>query len=189
MLQSVLFPHLDRKDIEVCFDEQASSSDGGSVLLKACDHALGLTETLAASLDDPRQPGKITHTFPELLRQRVFGLALGYADCNDAARLKDDPMLKLLPGRGPRDGADLASQPTLSRFENQVTWRDLARMGEALARAVIERQRRRRKTARRITLDFDPTCDPTPGNQQLSLFNAFYDTYGYLPIVGCLSFD
>ena len=86
MLQSVLFPHLDRKDIEVCFDEQASSSDGGSVLLKACDHALGLTETLAASLEDPRQPSKITHTFPELLRQRVFGLALGYADCHDRPR-------------------------------------------------------------------------------------------------------
>ena len=121
MRQSVLYPHLDCKDIEVCFDEQASGSDCGSVLLKACDHALGLTETLAASLDDPRQPGKITHTFPELLRQRVFGLALGYADCHDAARLKDDPMLKLLPGRDPRDGADLALQPTLSRFENQVT--------------------------------------------------------------------
>ena len=100
-----------------------------------------------------------------MLRQRVFGLALGYADCHDAARLKDDPMLKLLPGRDPRDGADLASQPTLSRFENQVTWRDLARTGEALARAVIERQKRQRKTARRITPDFDPTGDPTHGNQ------------------------
>ena len=61
MLQSVLFPPLEHKDIEVRFDEQASSSDGGSVLLKACNHALGLTETVAASLQDPRQPGKITH--------------------------------------------------------------------------------------------------------------------------------
>ena len=88
-----------------------------------------------------------------------------HADCDDAARLKDGPMLKLLPGRDPRDGADLASQPMLSRFENQVTWRDLARLGEALARAMIERQQRQRKTARLITLDFDPTCDPTHGNQ------------------------
>ena len=126
MLHSVLLPHLDRKDTEVCFDEQASSSDGGSVLLKACDPALGLTETLAASLDAPRQPGKITHTFPELLRQRVFGLALGYADCHDAARLKDDPMRKLLPGRDPRDGLTWRANPRCRGLRTRSlggTWR------------------------------------------------------------------
>jgi Transposase DDE domain group 1 len=88
-----------------------SSSDGGAVLLKAVDGGLGLTDRLAACLDDPRAPGKVLHETIDLIRQRVFGLCCGYADCNDAARLAHDPNHKLVLGRDPVDGIGLASQP------------------------------------------------------------------------------
>ena len=141
--QSVLFPALIDKRLVAQFDQPHGSSDGGAVLLKACDERLGLTKRLSGCLADDREPGKIRHTLEELIRQRVFAIACGYADCNDAARLAEDPIQKLLVGRDPIAGEALASQPTLSRFENTVGPKALYRMGEALAEAVIERQRRR----------------------------------------------
>jgi Transposase DDE domain group 1 len=84
------------KPIVAAFDAEHASSDGGAILLKGIDTQLGLTKGLAACLDDPRQPGKVQHQTLELLRQRVFGLACGYADCNDAARVADDAIHKLL---------------------------------------------------------------------------------------------
>ena len=122
--------------------------------------------------------------------QRVFGMACGYEDANDAARLAGDPVHKMLLGRDPVQGGDLASQPTLSRFENAVGPKDLYRLGEALAESVIERHARRlHGRAQRITIDLDPTDDPTHGVQQLALFNGYYDTWCYLPVVGFLTFN
>lgn len=113
----------------------------------------------------------------ELLTQRVMAIAMGYADCNDAGRLADDPIHKMLVGRDPVVGESLASQPTLSRFENSVGRRELYRMGEALADVVVESHRKRlHGRARRITIDLDPTDDPTHGAQQLSFFNGHYDS-------------
>ena len=83
------------KPVVACFDLPHASTDGGLVLVKALDTAWGLTERLAACLDDWREPGKVQHEVLELLQQRVFGLCAGYADCNDAARLVHDPMHKL----------------------------------------------------------------------------------------------
>src|SRR3989338_653165 len=100
------------------FDVPYASSDGGAILLKGIDTQLGLTKRLAACLQDARQPGKTQHQTLELFRQRVFGIACGYADCNDAARLADDPIHKLLVDRDPIVGPALASQPTLSRFQD-----------------------------------------------------------------------
>ena len=188
--QSVLFPDLFDKLLVARFDQQHASSDGGAVLLRAADGRLGLTERLAACLRDHRQPGKVEHELHELFRQRVFGIACGYADCNDAARLAKDPIHKLLVGRDPVAGEALASQPTLSRFENSVSWMTLFRMGKVLAETVIETQRQRRHgKAKRITIELDPTDDPTHGGQQLSFFNGHYDTWCYLPLVGFLKFD
>jgi hypothetical protein len=185
-----LFPGLFGKRVVAQFDQPHGSSDGGAVLLKACDDRLGLSERLSQCLADDREPGKIVHPLHDLIRQRVFGIACGYADCNDAARLADDPIQKLLVGRDPVAGQALASQPTLSRFENGIGPKALYRMGEALAEAVIERQRRRlRGKARRITIELDPTDDPTHGAQQLSLFNGHYDTWCYLPVAGFIQFD
>ena len=186
----LLFPELASKPVVVAFDQEHASSDGGAVLLKAADDRLSLTATLAACLRDDRQAGKITHELRDLIGQRIFGLACGYADANDAARLANDPIHKLLLGRNPIDGDALASQPTLCRFENSVGPLTSYRLGSALADLVIERHRRRLGgKARRITVDLDPTDDPTHGGQQLSLFNGYYDTWCYLPILGFLTFD
>jgi len=188
--QCVLFPELLGRSLVVRFDQPHGSSDGGAVLLKAADASLRLTARLAACLPDDRQSGKIRHELLELLRQRVYAIACGYPDGNDAARLADDPVHKMLVERDPIDGDPLASQPTLSRFENAVRPRHLYRMGEALAEVVIERQRRRRRgRARRIALELDPTDDPTHGGQQLSFFNGHYDTWCYLPVAAFVRFD
>lgn len=178
------------KPVVARFDTPQSSSDGGAVLLRALDGRLGLTARLAACLDDPREPGKVVHETIDLLRQRVFGLCCGYADCNDAARLVHDPIHKLLLGRDPVDGPGLASQPTLSRFENAVGPRELLAMGHGLADTVIELHRQRLQgRARRITLDLDPTDDPTHGQQELAFFNGHYDTWCYLPLVATVTFN
>lgn len=188
--QSVLFPDLFSKPLRAQFDERHGSSDGGAILLKACDAALDLSGRLAGALTDRRQPGKVEHSVRDLLRQRLFGIACGYADANDAARLADDPIQKLLLERDALTGAMLASQPTLSRFENAATRADLFRMGEALAQSVIERHRRRLgRRCKHITIDLDPTDDPTHGGQQLSFFNGHYDSWCYLPVAGFLTFN
>ncbi|MGH7753933.1 MAG: IS1380 family transposase, partial [Gemmatimonadales bacterium] len=172
------------------FDVPHASSDGGLVLLKTVDERLRLTEMVAACLTDSRQPGKVAHSLVDLVRQRVFGLAAGYLDGNDAARLADDPLHKLLLDREPLTGRALSSQPTLSRFENGVSRRDLVRVGQGLARTVIAHHRRRlHGRVRRITIDLDPTDDPTHGQQELSFFNGHYDTACYLPLVATLTFD
>src|SRR5437867_5126141 len=172
------------------FDQAHASSDGGAVLLKALDDRLGLTRRLAASLTDRRQPGKVQHALRELVQQRVFGIACGYADCNDSARLAEDPIHKLLLERDPLTGPALASQPTLSRFENAVSRQALYLASVGLADLVIEHHRGRLGgRARRITLDLDPTDDPTHGQQEFSFFNGHYDTWCYLPLVATLTFN
>ena len=188
--QCLLFPDIFPKPVVMQFDQRQGSSDGGAILLKAADRRLGLTRALAACLEDDRQAGKVRHELRELLTQRVMAIACGYEDANDAARLASDPVHKLLVGRDPMAGEDLASQPTLSRFENAADRKQLFRLAEALADGLIERHRRRlHGRARRITLDLDPTDDPTHGAQQLALFNGHYDTWCYLPLLGFLSFN
>ncbi len=187
--QSVLFKGLTKKSLVARFDQEQASSDGGAVLLKACDERLGLSAAIAACLRDARQQAKIKHSYQEVFQQRMFGIACGYADGNDAARIADDPVFKLLAGRDPVTGSALASQPTLSRFENAVSSAELLQMSEALADAVIKRHRRRKRKVRRITIDLDPTDDATHGGQQLSFFNRLYDSWCYLPVAGFLSFD
>jgi hypothetical protein len=171
------------------FDQPDASSDGGAVLLKAADRRLGLIEALAATLRDRRQPRKVTHPLGDVLAQRIYAIACGHPDGNDADRLADDPIHKLLLGRDPIEGPRLASQPTVSRFEHAVTPRTLYQLGEALADVVIARHRRRKRRVRRITVDIDVTADPTHGAQQLTFFNGFYDTWCYLPLVATLTFD
>jgi hypothetical protein len=172
------------------FDEPHSSSDGGALLLKAADQKLQLTSALAACLADERQAAKVKHSLEDLLRQRIYGLASGYADANDAARLAHDPVFKLLLERAPLDGPDLSSQATLSRFENSIGRKENYRLGAALAQRVINRQQRRRHgQAKRVTIDLDTTDDPTHGQQEFTFFNRHYDTYCYLTLLAFISFD
>jgi hypothetical protein len=188
--QCLLFPDIFPKRILVRFDQRQGSSDGGAILLKAADRRYGLINTLAGCLRDKRQAGKVDHSLRELLAQRVFGIACGYPDANDSARLSADPIHKMLLDRDPVAGRDRASQPTLSRFENAIGPKQLYRLGEALADSVIQRHAERlRGHARRVTIDLDPTDDPTHGAQQLSFFNTHYDSWCYLPVMGFVSFN
>ena len=188
--QTVLFPDLFDKPLVATFDQQHASSDGGAVLLKAAERQYGLIDGFAECLVDDRQPGKVRHTLADLLGQRIFGIACGHPDGNDGDRLVDDPIHKLLRGRDPITGDALASQPTISRFENDVGSQALYAMGQELAMSVIERhQRRRRGHARRITIDLDPTDDATHGAQPLTFFNKYYDSWCYLPLLAFLTFD
>jgi hypothetical protein len=188
--QRLLFPDLFGKPLYAQFDRPCASSDGGAILLKAAEKRLGLIEALTGSLRDARDPGKVLHETRALLSQRIFGLACGYADANDAARLADDPIHKLLLDRHPADGPPLASQPTLSRFENGAPATALLRMSRALFETVLARHAARLSgNVRRVTVDLDVTEDATHGAQQLSFFNSHYATSCYLPLLGFLTFN
>jgi hypothetical protein len=188
--ERLLFPEIFDKPVMLEFDQRQGSSDGGAVLLKAAERRYGLISSMADCLFDRRQAGKVGHSLNDLIAQRVFSIACGYADANDSARLTADPMHKMLLDRDPVTGLDMASQPTLSRFENAVGPHQLYHMGAALAESVIERHAQRlRHRARRVTIDLDPTDDPTHGAQQLSFFNSHYDNSCYLPMMGFVTFN
>ena len=188
--QGVNFDDLLSKPLKAIFDQPDSSTDGGAILLKACDRQLGLIDAISGCLRDDRQQAKVSHTITDLIQQRVFGIACGYEDCNDSARLVSDPVQRLLMERDPVTGQLLASQPTLSRFENQVDGRSLVKMGHAICDTVIAHHRKRlKKKSRRITIDMDPTDDPTYGGQQLTFFNTHYDNWCYLPVACFIQFD
>lgn len=188
--QSVLFPELFGRPLLARFDRPLASSDGGAILLKAADRRLGLMDAMAACLRDTRDAAKVRHGLEELLAQRVFGLACGYEDANDAARLAHDPIAKLMLGREPASGAALASQPTLSRFENGVSRAELLRMSEALYETVLRAHTRRlRGRVRTITIDLDVTDDPTHGQQELAFFHGHYGHACYLPLLAYLTFN
>jgi hypothetical protein len=175
--------------LEWRFDQPHASSDGGAILLRRVDRRLRLIDHLAAVLRDPREPTRVQHTMCDLLAQRIFGIACGHIDANDGDALAHDPVHKTLLGRDPITGDRLASQPTLSRFEQVPSPQVLYAMGEVLADVVIASLRRRFRDTKVITLDLDATADPTHGAQQLSIFNGFYDTWCYLPLVATLAFE
>lgn len=186
--QSVLFQDLADRPVTVAFDEPAATSNGGALLFGILDRRLRLTERLAAAVPDRRQSSKVRHSLRDLVRQRVFGLACGYPDANDAVRVSVDPVLRLLLER---DLAEpIASQPTLSRFETGLDPDGLMALSAALMAAVLERHRRRLgRCVRRVTIDVDLTDDLTHGSQQLALFNTHYGGWCYLPLLAFVSFD
>ena len=186
--QTVLFPSIADRRVVVVADDPTTSSDGGALLLRAADTRLGLIDTLAACIPDTRQQGKVEHSMAELLRQRILGIACGYEDANDAARLVNDPLHALVARGTPEDL--LASQPTLSRLENGIE----ASVNDTLAltfmhRILTAKSAWQRSRVRRIMIDFDPSVDPTHGDQQLSLFNAYYKTWCYQTLLGFVRFD
>lgn len=185
--QPVLFEDQFSKPVHMAFDTEGLTSDAGLTLLAAADQKLGLTQLLAGQIQDPRQAGKIRHETEELLKQRIYGIAAGYEDCNDSARISSDPALKLCCGRGPLQGEDLGSQSTLSRFENRLTGREATRMMRSLEDHAVRTLKRRHRRPARVVIDLDPSVDPAHGAQQGVLFNGFYDTWCYLPIFGFLS--
>ena len=171
---------LSTKPVVIRADGGALTSDAGVLLLRQLDERLGLTRRLAGCLVDRREQGKVRHDVLALLRQRIYQIALGYEDCNDADHLRADPALKLAVGRAPTED-DLASQPTLSRLENQVGWHECWRISEALLECY--RQRHRKHPPARLVLDVDATDDEAHGHQQLAFFHGYYDEHCYLPLL------
>jgi len=172
-------PPLADKAILIDFDGGRLSSDGGLILLGDPDDQIGLTRALAAVLRDPRDPRRINFTNHDLLKQRVFQIAAGYEDANDATTLRHDPIFKLLLGRLPESGTPLASQPTLSRFENRVSRTDLYRLAQVLVDQFIASYDRPPKL---IVLDFDDTEDPAHGQQEQVRYDGYYGGYCFLPL-------
>lgn len=188
--QSVLFENSFVKPVLAVFDQPASSSDGGALLLKLADERLGLTRAVAGALPDKREAGKVKHSLKNVLQQRLFGIGNGYEDANDASRLRDDPTHQLLLGRSPGVGSELASQPTISRLENAFGEKQVRAAAEAVGGAVLNRHRRRlRRRAKRIIIDVDATWDAAHGEQQGALFNGFYGDHGFLPLLAFVQFD
>jgi hypothetical protein len=174
------FGSLIGKEVIVDFEGGRISSDGGGLLLREIDDRYGLTEKAARCLCDPRDARRITHDEITLLRQRIFSIALGYEDTNDADSLRGDPVLKSISGRLPESSEDLASQPTLCRFENVADSKDLRRLADALMDLYLETHPGPRDL---IVIDMDSTDDPTHGRQQLSFFHGYYDQHMYHPLL------
>lgn len=169
------------------FDGGCLSSDAGLVLFREMDRKLGLTSALAGCIRDCRDQSKVRVSVAEMLRQRIFGIALGYEDCNDHDCLKSDPMLKLSVVREPMSGDDLASQPTLSRLENSIGSTELWRMEEVLLEGFIARRQGGR--VQRLVIDADATDDPAHGQQEFEFFHGFYDCHCYLPLLVYVTAD
>lgn len=176
------------KPLTVQFDAEAMTSDGGAVLLGALDRGLGLTKEVFSVLRDDRDPSRIIHPQLDMLKQRVYGLALGYEDCNDSGRIARDPAVKVSVGRSLAD-RDLASTSTLCRLENAASAREVVEASKTMLSWRLSTLRKRFKKAREITIDLDSTPDPTHGQQELAFFDGHYDTYCYKPLVVTLAFD
>jgi len=172
-----------QKQVVVQSRRQAISSDAGLLPIRQFDAQRRYTQRLAACLVDRRSDPE--HSHEQMVRQRVYGILAGYEDCNDHDTLRDDPVFKLVAGRQVEDDP-LASQPTLSRFENAVTPAELQRLIDFTIDTGVEQLQCRdphRQLPESVTLDLDTTDDPTHGNQQLSLFHGYYDQYQYLPLI------
>jgi hypothetical protein len=166
--------------VDLKFDAPQVSSDGGVVLLRQLDARLGLCERIAALVPDTRNPLRVQHPRLEQVRQRVFQIALGYEDQNDATALRNDPLLRSACDRLPEDSHALSSQPTLSRLEHAVDARAVVALQHALEADYVASLREDTEV---VVLDIDSTSDPTHGQQQLAFFHGHYGTSMYFPLL------
>ncbi len=167
--------------LEATFDGGRLTSDGGLPWLAEAEAVIGVCQALAACVPEWRR-GTVQHSIEALVRQRVFQIACGYEDQNDADTLRHDPLLKLLCGRLPESGEALASQPTLSRLENAVDRHACLRLAHALL-AVYLAAREQEGPPRHIVLDLDSTDDPTHGAQEGSAYHGYYNQHMYHPLL------
>src|SRR5215510_12236125 len=178
--EQLRFPPLAGYTVRADFEGGALSSDFGALLLRGIDRQIGLTERLAAAVQDKRHPSYIDHPLRDLFAQRIYQIASGYADGNDANSLRHDPMFKLSVERVPPDpGQDLASAPTFSRLEHSVTRPDLSRLTQAFVDHFMASYP---EPPAAIVLDLDHSEDPTHGQQEFTCYNHYYQSYCYLPL-------
>lgn len=188
-LQAVPLLSLDflpERTIEIVVSPAPITSDAGLLLIRQFDEQIGLTAQFAAAIDDTRDPRFIEHSMVTMVRQRIYGILADYVDQNDHDTLRSDPVFKMIADRLPT-GPDLASQPTLSRFENAVTAYDLWRLRDAFVDQFIASFA---TPPKHLTFDLDAFDDPAHGQQQMVMFHGYYDQYQYLPIaVSCAEVD
>ena len=173
------FGSLFGKQVTADFDGGHITSDAGGLLLREVDDRYGLTAGFSDSLSDRRHPSWVIHDLKALVKQRIFSIALGYEDNNDAQTLRSDPAVKTISGRLPETSEDLASPPTLCRFENSVSKKDLRRLADWLFKLYVKVHPGPREV---IAIDIDATDDPTHGQQQLSFFHGYYEQHMYHPL-------
>jgi len=173
------FPAVGRKKLTAAFDGGRITTDGGVLLLGMVEQQLGIAAKLADLIADPRNPAFITHSVDDILRARILAIACGYEDADDLDHLRSDPAFKLACNRLPDSGADLCSQPTVSRWENMPTLREVVRMTYAMIDLYCASYAR---PPAAVTLDIDDTPDIVHGHQELSLYNSHYGERCFLPI-------
>jgi hypothetical protein len=173
------FEFLPSRPVEIEVSPAPLSSDAGLLPVRQIDRDLRLTEQFTAALDDRRDPTLTRQSLLSMVRQRIYGILADYEDQNDHATLRSDPVFKLVADRLP-DGPDLASQPTLSRFENAVSIPDLWRLRDVMVDLFLQSFA---TPPRHLTLDIDAFDDPAHGQQQLIMFHGYYEQYQYLPII------
>lgn len=173
-----------RRKVTIASNGTFITSNAGVLLASRIEQRLTLAKRLSGVLRDEREPAFVRHTYENQMRQRLLQIACGYEDCNDATELRDEPAFLTAMGRvAGQQGAALASQPTLSRFEQREAG-ELLRMSEVLVDLWIDQLLARGPKAwKKIVLEFDSTDDPTHGAQQLSMFHGYYDQYMYHPLL------
>ena len=177
--KTLTFSSLSRKKILADFNGGRLTSDGGALLLREANRRTGLIDALTGCIADPRDPAKTQHEVKTMLSQRIYGIALGYEDGNDHQTLRNDPIMQILSEIAPDPDDPLASPATLSRFENWVNRKSLARMSGVFVDQFIASHA---KPPKEIVLDFDATEDVIHGQQEGRFFHGYYDCYCYLPL-------
>jgi hypothetical protein len=170
---------IDNKRVEVGFTAQEISSDGGLLLIKDVEQRIGIIKAITACMDDTRHQSYIHHSLEEIAAQRVYQIVAGYEDANDCNKLRDDTIMKMSVGRLPTTGDALASQPTMTRFENSPRVKDLYNIARVFVDKFIESYPVEPPV---IIIDCDDTNSNTHGGQQLSLYNDYYGEYCYMPL-------
>jgi hypothetical protein len=166
------------KKCSISFDEVDQSTEAGLLLISRLEEKRGLIKHLSKLIEDERDDRYITHELETLLKQRIFGLIQGYEDCNDHNELRKDSLMMLVHGKKNKDY--LASQPTLTRLENNIDEGSLYRIEDNLIEDYVQRLS---KDTKDITLDIDGTCEETYGQQVFSFFNGYYDCKMYYPLL------
>jgi len=175
---SLEFKGISGKRVTADFSGGEVTSDAGVLVLREIADRLGIIDQFTDAITDKRHQSYVHHAMKTLLQQRVLQIACGYEDADDADDLRTDPGFKAACNRLPSED-DLASQPTMSRFENALTSKDIYRIAGVMIDQFIASYE---KPPEAIILDIDDTDDPTHGAQQLSLFNSYYDEYCYQPL-------
>ena len=173
--RTFVFPSLHRRKIEATFTGGQISSDGGALFLRQADRLIGLTKSLARVLDDSRDSSRVMHSSLSLLRQRIYGLALGYEDLNDHDTLRKDPLIQCAVERSD----SLASSPTLCRMEGRANRKTALEFSKLLVETFIDSFD---QAPKELVLDFDATDDPVHGSQEGRFFHGYYDRWCFLPL-------